>query len=154
MRKWMRERLQRRKKKPTGPAEPAEAPLQPAYFDEAAPASSPEAPREPEAQVQAPPDTESSSRLGEHIPPAEEPAQRSRPAQTSGGGTGQRGRGGRRRGGRGRSGRGREQAVAQAFTPAGIKGPSPERAEEESPVVTEGEGEIAAVPPTQAPKLP
>jgi predicted kinase len=35
------------------------------------------------------------------------------------------GRGRRRRGGRGRGGRGREQAVAQAFTPAAVKGSIP-----------------------------
>ena len=49
MRKWMRERLQRRKKKVEEQAtQPAEAPLQPAYFD------SDEKPAEPQATVREP----------------------------------------------------------------------------------------------------
>jgi predicted kinase len=42
MRKWMSERIKRRKKDPQeDPAKPQQAPLQPAYFDGAAPTSSP-----------------------------------------------------------------------------------------------------------------
>ena len=129
MRKWMKDRLQRRKKKAPEPgSQPAPPPLQPAYFDaDQAPAAEAEsshlksrynessesaaaagAASEPEFEAQ-PAREESSNAPGQSRPPAA-------------GGEGQRGRGRRRRGGRGRGGRGREQAVAQAFTPAAAKG--------------------------------
>jgi len=122
MRKWMRERLQRRKKKASEPA-PEAKPLQPAYFDEegqsqpAAAASSPEAdtPSAPEPESEAQPDREESA--------AEQPAEKQQASSSAGAG---RGRGRRRRGGRGRGGRVREQAVAQAFAPAAGKGTIPE----------------------------
>ena len=58
----------------------------------------------------------------------------------------------RRRGGRGRGGRGREQAVAQAFTPAAVKGATTSSpVEEETP---EGEAEAAAGPMIEVPKVP
>ena len=153
MRKWMRERLQRRKKKSTEKeGQPVPPPLQPAYFDaeeaperpqpsqsEAEPASSPE------------PEFEAASRK-EELPPAEE--QSSQPAP---GGEGQRRRGRRRRGGRGRGGRGREQAVAQAFAPAAGKGIVPEvsgeEAEEAAPEAAEPKAGAAALP-SQAPAVP
>jgi predicted kinase len=126
MRKWMKDRLQRRKKKtPESGSEPAPPPLQPAYFDaEQAPSAAPESshiesrheteiPATSEPEFDAPPAREESA-------PAGEP---SRPQSSA---DGQRGRGRRRRGGRGRGGRGREQAVAQAFTPAAAKGIIPE----------------------------
>jgi hypothetical protein len=44
MRKWMRDRLQRRKKSPATPSDqPAPPPLQPAYFDAEQAASEPQA---------------------------------------------------------------------------------------------------------------
>ncbi|MGA8274136.1 MAG: AAA family ATPase, partial [Candidatus Sulfotelmatobacter sp.] len=53
----------------------------------------------------------------------------------------------RRRGGRGRGGRGREQALAQAFAPAALKGSVPvvpaESAEEGLPDIQEAEGQAA-----------
>src|SRR5208337_2163442 len=107
MRKWMRERLQRRKKTPAGPSDqPAPPPLQPAYFDaEQAPGAAPDTKNEePEVSLPAP--------VSEDRPPA---------GQRAAGGS-SAGRSRRRRGGRGRGGRGREQAVAQAFTPAAVKG--------------------------------
>ena len=117
MRKWMRERLQRRKKKAEEQqAQPAPPPLQPAYFDaeEEVPSAkaesgSSEADRpevvEPEVEAQ----------------PIEEPASREvagqSPRAAAATSDSRRGRGRRRRGGRGRGGRVREQAVAQAFAP-------------------------------------
>ncbi|HVI06736.1 MAG TPA: AAA family ATPase [Candidatus Binatia bacterium] len=110
MRKWMRERLQRRKKKTSETPEPAPPPLQPAYFEAGQPesvsepdSSEPEVPQvvpsgEAEPETAAPDGEDSSDATGSRRQPA---------------------RGRRRRGGRGRGGRGREQAVAQAFAPKG-----------------------------------
>jgi predicted kinase len=68
------------------------------------------------------------------------------------------GRGRRRRGGRGRGGRGREQAVAQAFAPAAVKGSIPvlpvEPAEEEFADAGEAEGQATAPELAAAPKAP
>jgi predicted kinase len=135
MRKWMKDRLQRRKKKvPEQGSQPAPPPLQPAYFD-AEQAPSPESHSESdrlesshvelrrhEAEIPAASEPESEAQ-----PTREESAnshQQSRPpvSRTEG----QRGRGRRRRGGRGRGGRGREQAVAQAFSPTATKGLPPD----------------------------
>jgi predicted kinase len=83
----------------------------------------------------------------------EQPAAR-RPAAI---GSGQPGRSRRRRGGRGRGGRGREQAVAQAFTPAAVKGSIPgapvDRADEEFSDAGEAEGQTPA-PVAAAPRVP
>src|SRR6266702_6087376 len=133
MRKWMKDRLQRRKKKaPEQGSQPAPPPLQPAYFDaEQSPGMAAESSHidsgynessQSEAVVSAaslpdfeaqPAREESPNATGQSRPPAAI-------------GEGQRGRGRRRRGGRGRGGRGREQAVAQAFTPAATKGVIPD----------------------------
>jgi predicted kinase len=140
MRKWMRERLQRRKKSPADTSgQPAPPPLQPAYFDadqqpEAAPdtasteseiatpppAAEPRPPRR--ARVSAPQpsrkdqsyDAQSDTQSDVQSPAPPPSAPGSSPARTR-----------RRRGGRGRGGRGREQAVAQAFAPAAVKGSIP-----------------------------
>ena len=152
MRKWMRERMQRRKKK-TGEeaSQPAPPPLQPAYFD--AEDATPPAPepvkaaprREPEPEPPAP----------ENVA-ASEPAPPRRPAAGKGDSDGRRPR--RRRGGRGRGGRGgREQAVAQAFTPAVAKGIVPEVPVREGEEEGAEEGEAAAeaaVPEEIAPAIP
>jgi predicted kinase len=94
MRKWMRERMKRRKKSDaTQPAEPAQAPLQPAYFDaEEAPAAESAQDAEPEAAaaVEAEPGAEAAPESGDREPAAETAAPRRR----------RRGRGGRGRGGR------------------------------------------------------
>src|SRR5579864_6748069 len=155
MRKWMRERLQRRKKKAPEPGSQAAPPppLQPAYFD------AEETPRdtaEPsQHEVESPEIAE---------PPAEQPAEEG----SSGGDADQspgrtptqdarRGKGRRRRGGRGRGGRGREQAVAQAFAPAAVKGPIPGAPVEPVSVEEEPAGEPEAeplVPMPQAPAVP
>jgi predicted kinase len=157
MRKWMRERLQRKKKPAESTDQPAPPPLQPAYFDaaqppakekeitesEPSPAHEPELDSQPESRPRpraravrsrsagvpsvnapsadpAPPDTPAPETRYQ-VPHAVDP-----PAP---GESAQRPRGRRRRGGRGRSGgagRGRQQAVAQAFTPAAVKGIAPD----------------------------
>jgi len=124
----MRDRLQRRKKKPEEASDqPAPPPLQPAYFEaDQEPGPAPEArDSEPEPSEPAPlPDSASAAsfKIQSEEPPFE--AQPRGPQQGSRG-LSQPGRGRRRRGGRGRGGRGREQAVAQAFAPAAVKGSIP-----------------------------
>ena len=163
MRKWMKDRLQRRKKKaPEQGSEAAPPPLQPAYFDAeqvpstaAAPShvetvhrefgrEDAEVPATSEADFDAPPVREESASATEQPRP---------PAASS---EGQRGRGRRRRGGRGRGVRGREQAVAQAFTPAAAKGIVPDLpgAEETAPEGALETGEPEAEALTQAARAP
>jgi predicted kinase len=177
MRKWMRERLQRRKKKPAEPSDqPAPPPLQPAYFDAQ---QQPEAvsdagniESETPALPQEPRDSAvRKGRSARPIPqqqPAEEQSAEEQPAAPLSAASSsapissaQAVRSRRRRGGRGRGGRGREQAVAQAFTPAAVKGSIPivpaesmEAAESADNVSDAGEAEgqapgppIAAAPP-------
>jgi predicted kinase len=161
MRKWMRERLQRRKKKsPEQGSQAAPPPLQPAYFDSEEPPAAPEesAHGEPqrgysEPDIETPPPVAESA-LGESA--SDESSSREskeRAPQSRGGGRPTKGR--RRRGGRGRGGRGREQAVAQAFTPSSIKAVSTETSEagEEAAEPSEAQAEAAAVTP-QAPAVP
>jgi predicted kinase len=169
MRKWMRDRLQRRKKKATEKSDqPAPPPLQPAYFDEnqagASEASGDDAPvsHETSFEVQpenddlanVPPRVESANESSEGEPdsyapastePADEPVRQ--PSRSSASKDGSRGRGRRRRGGRGRGGRGREQAVAQAFAPAAAQTISPD-APPEAPPETEPAAAVRAVPVT------
>jgi predicted kinase len=110
MRKWMRDRLKRPKKsEEAGKSQPAQAPLQPAYYD-AADSSTPAAPTivsEPrivEAEIDSQPATE---------PAAVEDSAEARPAPAArpGGGPDPRRRRRRGRGGRGRGG---TQAAARA----------------------------------------
>jgi len=125
MRKWMRDRLERRKKKPAEQgSEPAVPPLQPAYFDaDQAPTPVAESTdHEAEEPVRGEPDSNAQSG---HEDSREETVEPVRPSPVPTG-DGPRSRGRRRRGGRGRGGKGREQAVAQAFTPAAAKGTVPE----------------------------
>ncbi len=165
MRKWMRERLQRRKKKDTDPAaQPAPPPLQPAYFDAGESAAEPgPAAVEPKSRMSRETEVESKPAHEEHSAqaapePASEIPSADRPSSAD-----QRGRPRRRRGGRGRSGRGREQAVAQAFSPAVIKGSIPPApVEEEAPDTgdaiagesTEREVTRPQVPQAPIPKVP
>jgi predicted kinase len=157
MRKWMRERLQRRKKK-TGEQEtqPAPPPLQPAYFDADEPTRS-----TPEASDNEPKESPAEREV-EAEPAGEESAAEGSQKQASGG-SAQRGRSRRRRGGRGRGGRGREQAVAQAFTPKGIVSDvagqgtvaEGEAAEPEAAVADAEPSEaVAAAPAAKAPAVP
>lgn len=158
MRKWMRERLQRRKKTPAGPSDqPTPPPLQPAYFDaEQAPGGESESASESESSVppQPVPEPRSVRRTSSSEPPSEAqpPASRRAPSGSAAG------RSRRRRGGRGRGGRGREQAVAQAFSPAVVKGSIPalplESAEEEMPDAADVEGQTVEPVATAAPKPP
>jgi len=166
MRKWMRDRLQRRKKKaPESAAQPAPPPLQPAYFDQdetsppATDAAHPEmkAPAAPEPEVELRPDAPSDTIEAAGADTADQ-----RPTRPAATGDSSRTRGRRRRGGRGRGGRGREQAVAQAFTPAAAKGVIPEvqvETADEAGVEAAPESEPEAVipvlePVVNAPKVP
>ena len=154
MRKWMRDRLQRRKKKtPEQGSQAAPPPLQPAYFDAEEPSAAPEEavhsepePAYSEPEVEAPPAAESTAgpASGTASGKAGERAPQSR------GGT----RGRRRRGGRGRGGRGREQAVAQAFTPSAIKGGSAVVSAEPGEEAAEGTEPQAKAAAPQAPVAP
>ena len=147
MRKWMRERLQRRKKKdPEQAGQAAPPPLQPAYFDaEEAPRAESQA---SEAESNEAPEPVVKSRLAE----AEaQPAENQPAAMSAGGEEGRRGRGRRRRGGRGRGGRGREQAVAQAFAP---KRSVTDEAGEVPAEIAEGSGPEAADAAVPAPQAP
>ena len=136
MRKWMRERLQRRKKKSEEPeSQSAPPPLQPAYFDadESAQTASD---REPE-------DNTAEERKVEAAEPQESASAEndSKKGTQRAGAASRRGR--RRRGGRGRGGRGREQAVAQAFTPKGTMPEAGDEAAAAEPEVGEAEGAVA-----------
>jgi predicted kinase len=179
MRKWMRDRFQRRKKKPAESSDqPAPPPLQPAYFDaeqppadpdaekESSRESAPPAPRDSEPQPESRPRPRSRSVRSAPAPPADVPAVDASSADTSPADVryevphaidppaprdaAPRTRGRRRRGGRGRSGgRGREQAVAQAFTPKGIT-PSVPPEMEDSPELAEP----AVAPASPLPESP
>ena len=160
----MRERLQRRKKSPAEPSDqPAPPPLQPAYFDaDQAPAAASEA-ENSTPEISAPPAPVAQNRpvrARQAAPSPEEPPSEDQaaPSQRAPGNS-PAGRSRRRRGGRGRGGRGREQAVAQAFAPAAVKGSIPELpvepVEGEMPDA-EADGQtaepvIAAVPAPPAP---
>src|ERR1700733_13926102 len=120
MRKWMSERLKRRKKAPEKPpAEAAQAPLQPKYFDAQESGAAPET----EAH-----DPEPSAPESIELPPTEEsPADPSPRAQTQpqvGGEDASRGR--RPRRGRGGRGRGRQGGQASAW-------PRPDEASQPQP---------------------
>jgi predicted kinase len=164
MRKWMRERLQRRKKKTVEQAEqPAPPPLQPAYFDEA---SAMEAAPPDEPQIEAPlRDEVESAEVDSQGSGGEEAAGEMQPSsaesrgsqsagrtrQTPAGAESPRGRSRRRRGGRGRGGRGRESAVAQAFAPGAAKGLAADLAQ---PTESPDAGEPEADSPVRAPQAP
>ncbi|MGA7221114.1 MAG: AAA family ATPase [Candidatus Sulfotelmatobacter sp.] len=162
MRKWMRERLQRRKKSPAEPSDqPAPPPLQPAYFEAEqqsndAPGEAASKARKPAPPV--PPETESAP-SPQPMATEESDGQPDPSGTRSSASDPAARRSRRRRGGRGRGGRGREQAVAEAFAPAGVKGSIPATVEEPAPEgISEAgdlEGEIAAaVAAPAAPKIP
>jgi predicted kinase len=172
MRKWMRERLQRGKKKAAEPSDqPAPPPLQPAYFEaEQAPNAAGDAAAErseSEISIQPEPPPEPAehrpvqrARATSDEPASEQPPSEEQPAAQGSASTrtSNTGRGRRRRGGRGRGGRGREQAVAQAFAPAAVKGSIPavplDAAEEEAADTGEEEAPSAAPVVAAAPKAP
>ena len=161
MRKWMRDRLQRRKKKSDEQQDqPAPPPLQPAYFeaDEQAQTASEANEREPQENTAGEREAEPAEPVQESV--AAEGS--SKPGSQRSAGAARRGR--RRRGGRGRGGRGREQAVAQAFTPKGTvpditsdEAPAaePDASESEGAIAdTSGVGEPTPVPAAQPPAAP
>jgi predicted kinase len=160
MRKWMRERIQRKKKQAEEKeSQPAPPPLQPAYFDaEDAERTEPETSHNEPVEITREPEVDAQASTEE---PARSASQKPKSSSSSGGG--QRARGRRRRGGRGRGGRGREQAVAQAFTPKGIpvvpaeepEAPEPEASLAEPAVEAEPtDVEPAPEPLPQAPPAP
>ncbi len=159
MRKWMRDRLQRRKKKTQEQqSQPAPPPLQPAYFDsdESAQAESAATQEQPVGTPVSEGETEAEPVREEATSEPDQPKARGVAA-----GGGQRTRGRRRRGGRGRGGRGREQAVAQAFTPKGVRAvpvEAPEGTEAEPPEAAEPAiaepAEAEVQPVLQAPAVP
>jgi predicted kinase len=152
MRKWMRDRLQRRKKKtPEKTREAPPPPLQPAYFDAEQPAENPPEAGDHEEEI---PQTDEPGPVAPSVeqdgqPQSAEPSNHPGHQPTAESGGQRRSR--RRRGGRGRGGRGREQAVAQAFTPAAIKGSIPGVAPEAEPAI-EAEPELAS--PAAVPSIP
>jgi predicted kinase len=132
MRKWMRERLQRRKKSPeTKPSEPAQAPLQPAYF---------EAGTSPEPAVAGRPGAEPVMDSPAPEPPAfEEPGEPSAAPETSAAGSPARPRRRRSRGGRGRKGSKSPQSGAQPV---------------EAPELVPSQPPVASTPTEQVPSAP
>jgi predicted kinase len=154
MRKWMRERLERRKKKATEQeSQPAPPPLQPAYFD-ADPSAAESSQSEVEAEVISEPQVATEPVREETASEESNIAQSSQPKSAS---AAQRTKGRRRRGGRGRGNRGREQAVAQAFAPAAGKGTvaeAPESLEDSEPAAAEAAAPEAPSPVPQAPSAP
>ena len=148
MRKWMRDRLQRRKKKsPEQDSPPApQPPLQPAYFDAEKSAPEPQGSRESEPEIA----TKEREVEAQPSAPESDAAEPQRRSQTVKGGEGSRGRGRRRRGGRGRGGRGRQKAVAQAFAPKGVVAEASAEGSEEGAAEAADAVEPAA-PEPQAP---
>jgi predicted kinase len=120
MRKWMSDRLKRRKKtkeKESKPAEPAQAPLQPAYFDAESAAAEPAKAQEPEAEVsddsgliEAPEPEQAATAADAAVPSETRQGSQQRPRRR------------RTRGGRGRRSSGRSSAQA---TPAQQSPPEP-----------------------------
>jgi len=147
MRKWMRERLQRRKKNTEQPKQDAPPPLQPAYFEasESAASETESSPAEASESVVEP------QPAAEESAAAPESAEQAPARQSSRRGGSVRGR--RRRGGRGRGGRGREQAVAQAFAPAAAKGAIADVEGSEEPAAETPTGEPESATP-EAPAAP
>jgi predicted kinase len=124
MRKWMRDRLKRPKKSDeAGKSQPAQAPLQPAYYD-AADASAPAAPtivsepRVVEAEIDSQPATD---------PAAMEDSAEARPtaAARPNGGADPRRRRRRGRGGRGRGGAQAARTAAAAPAPGAVEDSTP-----------------------------
>jgi predicted kinase len=135
MRKWMRERLKRRKKSEEAqPAEPGQAPLQPAYFDaDEAPAAEP--PHEAEPQVAAAGDVETGTEAGPVSADREAAAETAAPRRR------RRGRGGRGRGAR---------SSRSAAQPAAVPVPSPSAEGDDAPApqeVAPAPVEIPVAPP-------
>ncbi len=145
MRKWMRDRL-KRKKPEAGKGEPAPAPLQPAYFDAAPGAVAPEEANQPEPEAPAAYDAQDSP---EEL--AEAPSTRSsQPQRESGAGEPRR----KRRRGRGGRGRGGSRSVGTAPSSAASSSAAPTETAPESDVVAPVTPAAPKVSPTVAPRVP
>jgi predicted kinase len=121
MRKWMRERLKRRKKpSEQAPSESAPTPLRPAYFDAETSVPAVEQPAEPESSSE--PDASEPAESQVSGDEASEPQSSAQPAQ-KGSGPNRSGRR-RRRGGRGR-GRGQGTARESEPQPPVVQAPAP-----------------------------
>lgn len=153
MRKWMRERLKRRKKsKDEGPAsESKKAPLQPAYFDTAAPVpeTSPTGEESPSSfegnQVEAEPESVESAEPGPAPEQARPVGQSALPRQPVSDDVGRRRRRRRGRGGRGR-GTGRLGAGAAISHPLQTDAVSPEGDKQDAPEMLPVSPESASTP--------
>ena len=141
MRKWMSERLKRRKKsKEAKPSEPAQAPLQPAYFDgDAAPAGAVPPPAL-QAEVDAgPPETAESEELPATAQRTEQRTEREAPQRGQ-----ERPRRRRSRGGRGR---GQRSGVQKSGAQPTLLTPSP-------PAVAQPVAEVPQEVPAAPPRPP
>jgi predicted kinase len=142
MRKWMSDRLKRRKKnQEKKPAEPVQAPLQPAYFDAAS------APTESAQQSMSEPEQQSDAGMLETPEPQAAPMAAlategglPRPAQN-------RPRRRRTRGGRGRGQKGQARAASQAAAPAAASVHAPAALEAPPPTAE-------AIPQPSSPATP
>ena len=130
MRKWMSERLKRRKKEPQkAGTEPAPAPLQPAFYDIEPSQSEPPVEIADTTQATEPPDS------AEEMPPSVAPS-----AQSTSGGSGD---GNKRRRRRGRGGRGRSRSA----TPTAMKPTPSQEGMPATPVPATAVAVPAATPP-------
>jgi predicted kinase len=160
MRKWMRERLTRRKKgSDAGKSEPAAAPLQPAYFD-AEPARRASAAEEPQAETRP---ARSEPVEAEPLEPEErefqgENGQRVESQSAVQGQAGERDDPRRKRRRRGRGGRGRGRGATQSAQSVAASDAQtrPAAASEHSapltPAAPEASGVSEAIPPPRTPK--
>jgi predicted kinase len=144
MRKWMSDRLKRRKKtQEKKPAEPAQAPLQPAYFEAGA------TPPESTKQSVTEPEPESEAGMLEAAEPGEAPMAA---LATEGGlprAAQNRPRRRRTRGGRGRGQRGQARGASETPAPASPAAPAPAAVEVPAPAA-----EVIPQPPPPATPRP
>jgi len=141
MRKWMRDRLKRRKPPAAATSEAAPAPLQPAYFDAEPPTS--EAAKEPVEQVSAPEPMESPELEGGDV--ASVPA-----TQTEGSGEDRQ----RRRRRRGRGGRGRSRGGTPSIAPVPASEVAASHQEEPAPPPSPAPQQMPAAPLAAVPARP
>src|SRR5215471_6424310 len=141
MRKWMRDRLKRRKPPAAATSEAAPAPLQPAYFDAEPPTS--EAAKEPVEQVSAPEPMESPELEGGDA--ASVPA-----THTEGSGEDRQ----RRRRRRGRGGRGRSRGGTPSIAPVPASEVAASHQEEPAPPPSPAPQQMPAAPPAAVPSRP
>src|SRR5215471_11572937 len=141
MRKWMRDRLKRRKPPAAATSEAAPAPLQPAYFDAEPPTS--EAAKEPVEQVSAPEPMESPELEGGDA--ASVPA-----THTEGSGEDRQ----RRRRRRGRGGRGRSRGGTPSIAPVPASEVAASHQEEPAPPPSPAPQQMPAAPLAAVPARP